>query len=113
MKPPTNNKTRQGSHRGSNQGSRGGRDRAETLAIAALSFLAEDPERLGIFLALSGIGPESLRAAAGEPHFLAGVLDHVVGNEKLLLDFATHQGIDPFDVTRARQALAGAGQDAP
>jgi hypothetical protein len=91
----------------------GGREHAETLAIVALSFLAEDPDRLGIFLALSGIGPESLREAAGEPHFLAGVLEHVVSSEKLLLDFATHQGIDPFDVTRARQALAGPDRDMP
>ena len=32
-------------------------------------------------------------------------------DEKLLLDFAAHQGIDPFDVTRARQALAGPHPD--
>ena len=89
------------------------RDRAETLAIGALSFLAKDPEQLGVFLALSGIGPESLRAAAGEPHFLVGVLDHVVSNEKLLLDFAAHQDIDPFDVTRARQTLRGPERDEP
>jgi hypothetical protein len=107
MKPPAK-KARQGS-----RDSDSGRERAETLAIAALSFLAEEPDRLGAFLALSGIGPESLRAAAGEPHFLAGVLEHVVSNEKLLLDFAAHQGIDPFDVTRARQALAGPHRDMP
>jgi Protein of unknown function (DUF3572) len=100
MKPPVK-RTRQAPR------DSGGRENAETLAIAALSFLAEDPDRLGTFLALSGIGPESLRAAAGEPHFLAGVLEHVVSNEKLLLDFATHQNIDPFDVARARLTLAG------
>jgi hypothetical protein len=105
MKPPAR-KARNGDDGAS-------RDRAEALAIAALSFLAEDPEKLGVFLALSGIGPESLRAAAGEPHFLAGVLDHVASNEKLLLDFAEHQGIDPFDVTRARHSLGGALRDAP
>lgn len=91
-------------------GSRGGevgREAAEALAVEALSFLASDTERLGVFLALSGIGPESIRTAATEPHFLAGVLDHVVSDERLLLDFAEHQGVDPFDVTRARQALAG------
>ena len=104
MKPPAR-RARNGDHGGAT------RDRAETLAIAALSFLAEDPERLGVFLALSGIGPESLRTAAGEPHFLAGVLDHVASNEKLLLDFAEHQGIDPFDVTRARQSLGGPHRD--
>src|SRR5262249_36350748 len=47
------------------------------LAVAALGFIAAEPERLGRFLALSGIGPDSIRAAAREPQFLAGVLDHI------------------------------------
>jgi len=33
------------------------REKAETLAIAALSFIAGEPESLARFLALSGIGP--------------------------------------------------------
>jgi hypothetical protein len=107
MKPPSQ-KTRQGGSQGG-----GDRDAAEAMAIAALSFLASDPEKLGVFLALSGIGPESIREAAGEPLFLAGVLDHVASNERLLLDFAEHHGVDPFAVTRARAALAGPQQDAP
>ena len=48
-----------------------------------------------------------------EPHFLAGVLDHVVSDERLLLDFAEHHNVDPFDVTRARAALGGPPQDTP
>jgi hypothetical protein len=79
---------------------------AAELAIAALTFIAEEPERLGRFLALSGIGPESLRAAAREPGFLSGVLDYIVGDEPLLIEFAGHTGIDPEDVARARAALA-------
>jgi hypothetical protein len=80
---------------------------ATGLAIAALSFIASEPERLGRFLALTGIGPESIRAAASEPDFLLGVLDHLVSDEALLLEFANEQNIDPDDVARARQALAG------
>jgi hypothetical protein len=83
------------------------RDAAAELAITALTFLAEEPERLGLFLALSGIGPESLRAAALEPNFLLGVLDHVVSNETLLMAFAEHSEIDPTDIARARDLLAG------
>jgi hypothetical protein len=83
------------------------REQAEALAVSALSFLAGDPDRFGAFLALSGIGPESIRAAAGEPHFLTGVLDYLVSDEKLLLDFAEHQNVDPFEITRSRAALAG------
>jgi hypothetical protein len=80
---------------------------AAELAITALTFIAEEPERLGRFLASSGIGPESLREAAGEPDFLLGVLDYVVGDEALLLEFAGHSAIDPTAVARARNVLAG------
>jgi hypothetical protein len=83
------------------------REQAEAVAVSALSFLADDAERLGAFLALTGMGPESIRAAASEPHFLAGVLEHVVSDERLLLDFAEHHNIDPFEITRARATLAG------
>jgi len=79
---------------------------AAELAIAALTFLAGDAERLGRFLALTGIAPASLRAAAREPGFLLGVLDHVAADEDLLLAFANESGIDPQDVLRARDALA-------
>ena len=65
------------------------------------------PEQIGRFLALSGIGPESLRAAAREPGFLLGVIDFVGGDEKLLLAFAADRGIDPAAVGNARAALAG------
>lgn len=79
---------------------------AAALAIAALSFIGQEPERLGRFLALSGIGPESLRAAAREPGFLLGVLEHLGGDETLLLEFAAKQGIDPAEIERARAILA-------
>jgi hypothetical protein len=78
---------------------------AETLAIQALAFLGEDPERLGRFLAVTGIGPADLRSAAAEPQFLAGVLEYVVSDEPLLLEFANHAGIGPEDITRACAAL--------
>jgi hypothetical protein len=83
------------------------KEAATELAIAALTFIAADDERLGTFLALSGIGPESLRAAARAPDFLVGVLDHVAGDEALLIAFAEHGEIDPADVVRARDLLAG------
>jgi hypothetical protein len=105
MKTPPN-RTRQGS-----SGGQRGREQAEALAIAALSFLAGEPERLGAFLALSGIGPESIRAAAREPHFLAGVLEHVASDERLLIAFAAHAGVDPAEVAGAQTALAAAPRD--
>jgi hypothetical protein len=75
------------------------------LAIQALTFLAEEPERLGRFLAMTGIEPAQIRAAAREPGFLAGVLEHMLGDESLLIAFATSAGIDPAEVARARAAM--------
>src|ERR1700692_5000004 len=83
----------------------GRKEAATELAIAALSFLAGETERLERFLALTGLGPQSLRAAAREPSFLLGVLDHVASDETLLLAFANENGINPEDVGRAVAAL--------
>jgi Protein of unknown function (DUF3572) len=89
------------------------KDAAVALAIDALGFIAGEPEQLGRFLALSGIGPDSLRAAAREPNFLLGVLDYVAGDEALLVAFAGHSGIDPAEVARARDVLAGETPEVP
>ncbi len=83
------------------------RTTAQEVAIAALAFIAAEPDRLGRFLAESGIGPQSVREAAREPQFLAGVLDHVGGDERLLLAFAAENKMDPDEVMRARDAIAG------
>jgi hypothetical protein len=84
-----------------------GQDDAVKLAIHALSFLAADPERLGPFLALTGIDPGRIRESARSPGFLNAVLEHVCSDQELLLDFASEAGRRPEDIDRARQILAG------
>jgi hypothetical protein len=81
---------------------------AEVLAIQALGFIAQDDERFGRFLALTGMGPAEIRTAAHERHFLAGVLDYVTGDEELLVAFATHAEVDPATIAIARRVLAEA-----
>jgi hypothetical protein len=83
------------------------REIAEKLAISALSYLAGEPERLGAFLAVTGIGPEAIRKAAADPAFLAGLLDYVAADESLLLAVAEHAGVSPETMERARLALGG------
>ena len=80
---------------------------AESLAIQALTYIAGDAERLGRFLAITGIGPAEIRAASAEPGFLAGVLDYVAGDEKMVTEFAAQAGIDPAHIGVARAALGG------
>ena len=94
-----------GKSRGKNSDAR--RAAAEALAVAALTFLASEPDHLGGFLAATGVGPGDIRHAARDPGFLTGVLDHFSGNEALLIAFAQHAGIDPTEVERARTVLGG------
>jgi hypothetical protein len=81
------------------------REVAEIVAIQALSFVAGDPERLGAFLAESGIGPETLRGAAADPRFLAHVLDFVMRDDATIKAFAEASKLHPTNVAAAHQAL--------
>ncbi len=81
-------------------------DRAESIGVSALLFLAGDPHRLGHFLTLTGVGPAELREQARAPHMLAAVLEHLLADESLLLVFCASDGVPPADVAPARRALA-------
>jgi len=81
------------------------REAAEKLAIAALGFVAADPQLLPRFLALSGIEAGQVRTAAREPGFLAGVLRFVVAHEPTLMAFCEQAGMAPRDVAAALSAL--------
>ncbi|MEJ2434664.1 MAG: DUF3572 domain-containing protein [Pseudolabrys sp.] len=80
---------------------------AEGLAVQALSYIAQDGERLGRFLATTGIGPAEIRAATAEPGFLAGVVEYLAADDGLIAAFAAEAGLDPNDIARAHEALGG------
>ena len=82
-------------------------DFGQSTAIAGLSFLAGDQERLERFLLATGLDPQDVRRAAADPAFLLSVLDYFVGDEPLLRAFADEQGFSPEEVIRARDSLAG------
>ncbi len=81
------------------------REVAEIVAVQALSFVASDPERLGLFLAESGIGPETLRSAASDPRFLSSVLDFVMRDDATVKAFAAASELHPTNIAAAHQAL--------
>jgi hypothetical protein len=81
------------------------REAAEIVAIQALSFVASDSERLGLFLAESGIGPETLRKSAADPKFLASVLDFVLRDDATVKAFAKASELHPTNVMAAREVL--------
>jgi hypothetical protein len=84
---------------------------AEDLAVAGLIFLAGDAERLEPFLSLTGLTPETLRAAAGDPGFLRAVLEHIATDDSLLLAFAANEQRQPDEILRALKRLGGGTPD--
>ena len=81
------------------------RPRAEAIAATALGVVAADPHLLGRFLALTGIGPDTLRAAAAQPGFLRAVLDFAIGDDTLVAAIATACEVAPLQVVAARDVL--------
>jgi hypothetical protein len=82
-------------------------EEAETVALKALAFLANDTERLSRFLALSGVSPGDMRAAAGDRQFLAGTLNLLLQDESLLLTFTADEDLDPRLPALAAEILNG------
>ena len=82
-------------------------EEAEIIALKALAFMASDAERLGRFLALSGMSPVDIRAAAADRQFLAGILNHLLQDESLLLTFTADEDLDPRLPTMAAEILNG------
>lgn len=82
-------------------------ENAREIAISALSHIASDDDRMGRFLALTGLAPEDLRNAANNPGFFVAVLDYFMGFEPDLLEFAEKNQLDPQLIVDARAILAG------
>ena len=77
--------------------------------MQAFGRLAADEERLGRFMAATGLTPETVRTAASGPGFLSGILDHLCSDETLLIEVADEIGLPPERLAAARNALSPAG----
>jgi len=78
---------------------------AEAIALNALAFLAQDRARMTRFLELTGLAPNELREAAGTLELQRAVLEHLSGDESLLLVFAAGHGVAPESIARALTVL--------
>jgi hypothetical protein len=87
------------------------REDAVEIAIQCLTFISEDMDRLGKFLALSGAGPENIRESAQDLTFLGGVLDFMLLDEAMLVEFAAWADMDPSAPAAARRFLPGSAPD--
>ena len=81
------------------------KDRAETIGLDGLAFLAADPERLEHFLVNSGLDAASLRRRATERGVLRAVLDYLLTDDSLVTGFCEEQGIDAREMHLATHQL--------
>ena len=84
---------------------------AEETAAAILGWLANEPDMLGRFLALSGLQANQLRSAVDDPGFLAGMIDFLMGHEPTLLAFCEATDTKPEAVAAAWHHYSGPGLD--
>jgi hypothetical protein len=85
-------------------------DLAEVVALEALGWLAGNEELLGVWLGATGASADDLRARAGEPEFLASVLDFLCLDDAWVLAFASDTGTAPEAVMQARAGLPGGAE---
>jgi hypothetical protein len=81
------------------------REAAEALAVQGLAFLAEEPGRMQRFFLVTGLEPGEIRARAGTPELLSAVLEHLAGDESLLLVFAASRKVAPESIGLAVRVL--------
>ncbi|HWU57064.1 MAG TPA: DUF3572 domain-containing protein [Rhizomicrobium sp.] len=84
------------------------REKAEILALEALTWLAGHQDGLQRFLDLSGIDAQALRLGAGSPEMGIAVLDFLLANEDLLLGFCESAAVEPPALHMAQHRLGGA-----
>ncbi len=80
---------------------------AETEALTALAWLAAQDELFPVFLGASGASEADLRARAGDPVFLASVVDFIMMDDAWVLDWAGATGHRPEELAQIRAHLPG------
>lgn len=80
---------------------------AETEALRVLAWLAAEEDLIDVFMGATGIGHNDIRARAGDPEFLASVLDFVLMDDAWVLGSAGALAVPPERIVQIRQALPG------
>lgn len=83
---------------------------AETLALKALAWLAGDDELMPVFLGATGASIDDLKTRAGDPAFLASVLDFITMDDQWVVSFCDVLNVEYTAPMAARQALPGGEQ---
>lgn len=83
---------------------------AETLALQAISWLLDDPNRTQGFLGATGASPGDLASQATDRSFLGAVLDYLLSDDSFVTGFCDAAGLPYTAPMQARTHLPGFSQ---
>lgn len=82
-------------------------ENALIIGMKALGWIAAQDSVFEAFLNTTGARVEDLRQQAGDPVFIAQVLDFVMLQDEWVLGFAADSALGPEQVVAARTVLGG------
>lgn len=80
---------------------------AEAAALRVLGWIAGNDEILPVFLGSSGVGLADIKARAGDPDFLASVMDFILMDDAWVLGAAEDCRMRPEEFVQIRAGLPG------
>lgn len=83
-------------------------ERAEQIAILALTWLAGNDDLFPVFLGACGANADEMRAQAENPAFLASVLEFLTMDDSWVIEFCDAHKLKYDEPLGARYALPGA-----
>lgn len=85
-------------------------EQAETVALQALVWILEDEDMTLRFLGTSGADLQALRQGADNPEVLCSVMDFILMEDSMVVEFARAVNMPPENVPVARYSLPGGEQ---
>jgi hypothetical protein len=81
----------------------------QEIAIAVITWLANEPDLFDRFLALTGVEPAQIRNAINDPGFLSAMMDFLMQHEPTALAFCQATNTPPETLNAAWQHFSPAG----
>lgn len=82
-------------------------EQAELIALQALGWLAAQDDTWPVFLGATGASADDARSRAGDPAFLASVLEFLTSNDAWIIAFCDEMGLAYDMPLKARYSLPG------
>jgi len=82
-------------------------DKAQTISLLALAFIANRPQLLQGLFQYSGVTLDDLKPGITDPEFLGGILDFLLQGDKHISEFCEETAVSLEELRAARQKLPG------